>query len=178
MALINEDGTGLANAESYAAVADADTYHTNFNNPTWAGLSTPVKEQSLRRATQYIDSQYSFRGIQLTTICVNGVRYATQSLAFPRTLSCYPLPTLPTPFPRPWPIKELVQATCELALRAATGVLNADHSSGDVISEQVGSVRTEYAKSGLGGQTRYILIDQLLKDLTGGGLLNARLERA
>jgi hypothetical protein len=46
MALIVEDGTGLANAESYVSVADATTYHANIGNTAWA-----VYRQSLRDIT-------------------------------------------------------------------------------------------------------------------------------
>ena len=38
MALIVEDGTGLANAESYVSVADATTYHTNYGNTAWTAI--------------------------------------------------------------------------------------------------------------------------------------------
>jgi hypothetical protein len=78
MALTVEDGSGLANANSYLSVADADTYNTNHTNSTdWGNASTAEKEQALRRATQYIDMMYGARW--------KGIRvYETQALAWPR----------------------------------------------------------------------------------------------
>jgi hypothetical protein len=65
MALVVEDGTGLANAESYVSVADADTYVSNYmtdaTNTLWTALGTPAKEKALRRATAYIDTEYGER---------------------------------------------------------------------------------------------------------------------
>jgi len=58
VALIVAPATG---AESYASVADADTYHANRGNAAWAALTTPVKEQSLRKATDYMTGEYGSR---------------------------------------------------------------------------------------------------------------------
>ncbi len=64
MALIVEDGTGMATAESYLSVADADTFHTKFGNTAWSG-DTALKEGALRRATRYIDGIYGQRWVGL-----------------------------------------------------------------------------------------------------------------
>src|SRR5262245_25534004 len=76
MTLTTEDGTGLANAESYCSVADADTYHTNFGNTTWTG-STAAKEIALRKATRWLDVTWNgkWKGRKNTT---------TQGLDWPR----------------------------------------------------------------------------------------------
>lgn len=64
MALIVEDGTGKADAESYISVADADTYHTAYGNPSaWSGASTPTKETALRTGAQYLDAVYVLRWV-------------------------------------------------------------------------------------------------------------------
>jgi hypothetical protein len=78
MALIVEDGTGLANAESYVSVAAATTYHANVGNTAWAAItSDTTKEQLLRKATDYMVAQYrlQYAGCR---------RYSTQSLDWPR----------------------------------------------------------------------------------------------
>src|ERR1700756_1371902 len=61
MSLIVEDGTGLANAESYISVADATTFHNNRNNTAWAALTTAVQEACLRKATDYMIAKYRMR---------------------------------------------------------------------------------------------------------------------
>lgn len=59
MALIVEDGTGLAAAEAYASVAEADTYHTaRGREATWTDLDADVKERALRLATDYMQQAY------------------------------------------------------------------------------------------------------------------------
>lgn len=76
MALVVEDGTGKTTAESYIAVADANTYHTARGNSTWTG-EDGVKEAALRKATAYLDGRYRdrWRGKRSTK---------DQALAWPR----------------------------------------------------------------------------------------------
>lgn len=62
MALVVEDGSGKADAESYLSEADADAYNTAHSASTdWSGASTVEKEVALRRATQYLDMEYGAR---------------------------------------------------------------------------------------------------------------------
>lgn len=77
MAIVVEDGTGLATAVSYLSVADADTHHTARGNGQWTDLSTAEKEQALVRATDYIDKRFGrkFRGQKINR---------TQGLEWPR----------------------------------------------------------------------------------------------
>ncbi len=67
---------GDPNADSYAAVADADAYFAALGNLLWTATDT-WKEVYLRRATRYLDNQYRHRwiGIKATE---------TQSLLWPR----------------------------------------------------------------------------------------------
>lgn len=50
--------TPLNVAESYCSVADADTYHAARGRASWAALTTTVKEECLRKATDYIEQKY------------------------------------------------------------------------------------------------------------------------
>lgn len=63
MAFVVEDGSGLATANSYIAVADADTYVTDYirNASTWVALSTANKQSYLREATQTVDLLFGRR---------------------------------------------------------------------------------------------------------------------
>ena len=54
MTLIVEDGTGLANAESYVSVADATTYHANIGNTAWAAITSDATKEQLATANKMI----------------------------------------------------------------------------------------------------------------------------
>jgi hypothetical protein len=162
MALVVEDGTGLANAESYLSVDDATVYHTKFGNAGWTG-EVPVLERALRRATQYLDAEYRYKGCKLNT---------TQALQWPRdssTMSCLGLT---------WPVAKLQQACAELALRALSGSLYTDQSDAAVKSESIGPISVTYASSSNGGQVRYVIADDLLSDFTMGNRHSVRIEVA
>lgn len=107
MAIIVEDGTGLATAESYCTTLFATQYFKQRGmGTTWDSLDIVRKEQLLRQATDYIELRFSarFRGVRSTS---------TQALSFPRDRN----PVLPM---------NLLRATAEYALRALSGPLVAD----------------------------------------------------
>lgn len=153
MALIVEDGTGLANAEAYISVADADTYFAARGDTVWAALTEAAKEQALRKGADYLEG-YRWKGERYT---------ATQALSWPRayvvvdgyTLDADELPTA------------LVRANAELAVRASAAVLSTD-ASAQVVSETVGPISVTYA-AGARQQTRYEAVERLLAALMWGG---------
>jgi len=77
MALIVENGTGLATAESYASVAEADTRLANYGFTAWAALTVAAKETALRLATDFMVNSFRTRwkGYRVNT---------TQALDWPR----------------------------------------------------------------------------------------------
>ncbi len=180
MSLIVEDGTGTysATAESYISVTDADTYHSNLNNTSWASLTTPVKEACLRNSTQYMIAEYRTRWL--------GVRMRSsvdQLLDWPRAY-VYTEPFLhgavgefPYLVPNNIVPLEIKNACAELALKASTGVLNADLSQ-RTTQETVGPITVKY-DSNSAQQIRYRQVDSILSVyLKGGGNSNmARLTR-
>lgn len=142
MSLIVEDGSGKSNSESYISVADADTYHSNRGNTDWAALTTTVKEQLLRKATEYMVAVYRLRW--------DGYRYVnTQALDWPRiyvpvrdicSVNAYPeyvdFDVVPV----------LVQNACaEFALKANAETLLDDQEQ-VTIREKVGPIEVEYDK--------------------------------
>lgn len=158
MSLIVEDGSGMENAESYISVADADTYHSNLGNSTWATLTTTVKEQLLRKATNYMVQVYrqSWAGIR---------KNDTQSLDFPRYLvpkydngamySYYDENSVP---------KEVKDACCEFALKANTSALAPDL---DRLTkrEKLGTLEVEYDTTKGYPYVQYRAMDNLLSPL-------------
>lgn len=167
MALIVEDGTGKADAESYISVEDATAYHADRGNAAWASLaSDTVREQLLRRATEYMLQVYrsAWQGYRMTS---------AQALDWPRADVCvdgYPLAIDIVP-------AEVKRACAELALKANSGPLAPD--LGQAIKRQkIGPIDTEYADYSPQSK-RYVAIDRLLQPLLSGrGGMSIKVVRA
>jgi hypothetical protein len=103
-----EDGTGLAAANSYLSVADADDYHDGRGNTEWdkAANTDELKQDALVRATDYVEKRFGtrFRGKRSSK---------EQALAWPRMSAWdddgYEFEDVPT---------KLEHAVAEYALRA------------------------------------------------------------
>ena len=117
LALIKEDGTGKADANAYADVADGDAYHAGHLYATaWTGASADQKAVALAMASRLIDAEFQFNGTRTT---------AGQSLQWPRAM-CPDPDNVNVPISALLPIpsnyveydkvpKAVVQATCETA---------------------------------------------------------------
>lgn len=140
MALVTEDGTGLADAESYSSVSTADDYFADRGNTAWVELETSAKEAALRLATDYMGAAFGrlWRSERLTD---------TQALDWPR------LGWAGVPVP-------VVRSCCELALRASAGPLMVDEGP-QVASEQVGPIAVAYAE-GARQNARYAAVWAML----------------
>ena len=73
--LVVEDGTGLLDSNSYAALVEADNYHFLRGNALWAAATESDKVVALIRATQYLDTRWVWVDVRASS---------NQSLAFPR----------------------------------------------------------------------------------------------
>lgn len=164
MSLIVETGSGLSNAESFASVAEADTYVAAYTeDDAWLDSLDDQKERALRLATQAIEAEFASRW--------KGTRVSeSQALSFPRadvyfdghTLSGTSIPT------------SLKRATIELALRfrgdPTTKLVPDDTSPGTLVRERikVGSIEEDltYDSGGKGHSTLYKLVEYLLSPLT------------
>lgn len=170
MALVVEDGTGKANADSYQSLTDADAYHLAHSASTaWSGAAEAVKEKALRLATQYLDVRYNglWKGVKFSD---------AQSLSWPRIWAekndtydsaYYDSDAIP---------QQLKEATNELALRVVNGdTLFADISKPGIISStsiSVGPISKSVSYSGGYDQVKkYPLIDGLVKPLISTGTL-------
>jgi len=170
MAIIVEDGTGLANADSYLSVADTDTYHTAHSaSTTWSGASTANKEKALRLATQYLDTKYETRWV--------GTRYSlAQALEWPRTYvvlyDIYSISTTTIP-------QRLKDACAELALKQISDtdlipdVTNPGAISSETVSAGSVSTSTTYVGGGKSQVKSYRLVNSLLRQLIKTGVERA-----
>jgi hypothetical protein len=137
MALIVEDGSIVAGANSYAALAGANAYHTARANAAWTGTDA-AKEAALIRATEFLDASYWWRG---------QIASEDQALRWPRSgvidrdgreIAADDLPT------------QIQRATFELALIALSGALiggdagSTSTAGGAIKRVKAGSVEVEY----------------------------------
>jgi len=82
MTITVEDGTIVALANAWGSLADADTYHEDRGNASWAAASDEDKEAAMIRATAGLESKYRERWIGFKSN-FNTVT-APQFLAWPR----------------------------------------------------------------------------------------------
>jgi hypothetical protein len=149
VALIVEDGTIVAGAESYISVADADTYFTARANATRDALADADKEAALRKATDYMTGRYGLRW--------KGERVSElQALDWPRS-GAYANGFLIDSGSVPVAVQ---RACAELAVRASADDLAPDVGA-QVKQEVVGPISVTYA-DGARQDTRYALVDSML----------------
>lgn len=168
MAIVVEDGTGLANANAYASYADWVAYWTDRGTAP-AGAQSVI-EQALVRGADYLERRYEWIGQRST---------AEQALGWPR-LCAYGEPAGGYSAPIEGVPAEVVRANIELAHRALAGELAPDptvDASGQVVTskrDKVGPIETESQFNGGGSSTwvkRFPSVDELLRRLvvrTGG----------
>ena len=128
--IIIEDGSQVANANSFVTDAEYTTYSTARGLTVGATVSD--REQELIKAIDYLQSvENSLQGYRSSS---------TQELIYPRygvTLYGYVLASDKIP-------KELKNAQMEAAAYATSGVLLTNTSNNNIKSEQVASLKTEY----------------------------------
>lgn len=157
MTLIVEDGTGKSDAESYATVVEASTYH-NARNQGDAWDLVDDQEAALRLATAYMEQAYRLRWKSFRVT-------ATQALCWPRAWvqtpdAPYGYGSFAAYIPNNVVPTEVKQACMELALKSASGALAPDLERATV-AEKIGPIEVQYDKS----SPRYVefrSIDMLL----------------
>lgn len=166
MSIVTEDGTGRADAETFISVADASAYHADRGNAAWAALaSDALREQALRRATDYMEQVYGLKW-------KGGRTTDTQALSWPRYDVCangFDVDSDVVPV-------ALQRACAEMALKAAAGELAPD--VGRLAKrEKVDVIEFEY-ESGALPYVRYRAVDNLLAPYLEGGVGSVKAFRA
>lgn len=167
-----EDGTGLTDSNSYVSVDFADAYFSARGVSSWALLETVAKEQSLIRATDYVDSIFQWNGKKLAS---------EQALRFPRAgLVDYEgndVEGIPNC---------LKQAVCDAALLISEGteLFQTKEANGDVVSEKIGELSFTYSKTSketVAGSSLYDSINTklrgLFKDTSKNRIIISKVER-
>lgn len=153
---------GAPDADSFVSLEAADRYHLNRGNEAWAAAEEFAREAALRRASAYLSSSFSWRGVR--------THRRGQSLAWPRAGvtdsegDALPSDTIPA---------EIVSATCEIAAveLANPGAMSPSIDlTQRVKRERVDVLETEYFAASA-GDVRPVL--PMVADLIGG-LLSTR----
>ena len=157
---------GAATAESLCSVAEADAYHAARGAAAWAVLSEAVREQCLRRATDYMGQAYAaaWQGARVD---------AVQALDWPRSgVEAHGIALDAATLPGP-----VRDACAVLALKANAGPLAPDLAQ-RVKRQKVGPIETEYADYSPQSK-RYLAVDRMLAPyLVTYTPFSARLERS
>lgn len=143
-----EDGTGLAGANSFASLAEFNTYLSQrLYATTAAAASDPTKQQALMMASQAIDASWYWNGIR---------KVKTQGLGWPRQFA------VEVEFPfygygfwnafgagyryydsNSVPIK-VKEATCEMAMELLSADRTTDVDGKGLKAVRVGPIRVEF----------------------------------
>ena len=153
MALVVEDGSGLAGANTLAGLDTADAYHAERGNQAWASAATAAREAALIRGSAFLGRRYRWRGYRLNQ---------DQALCWPRggvtDGDGWLLPWDRVP-------RVVVQAACEAALRELAAPLDPDlPRGGRVLREKVDALEVEYHPAAPAGEA-YPVLDGLLAGL-------------
>ena len=141
LTLTKEDGTGKADANAYASVADGDAYHEGHLYATaWTGATADNKAAALVMATRLIDAEYQFNGVKVD---------AEQALQWPRE-GCH------DPDADGWAggtvadcvvPKAVIEATCEMARELLIADRTAAPAGEGLKYANVGTTQTGYDKT-------------------------------
>ena len=177
LTVIKEDGTGRADANSYADVAAADAYfEAHLYASAWTAATVGTKAAALVMATRLVDSQYQFNGYRA---------HDTQALQWPRErcpdpdrnlITSTPLSPVLTNFvPSNLVPQGVAFAVCEMARElliadrtaAPRGEgltsLQTSHSTSDASGDESDSSMTVYNKSDTPAVLSRVALAMLLK---------------
>ena len=117
LTLIKEDGTGKADANVYANVADGDAYYAgHLYASAWTAASADNKAVALVMASRLIDAEYQFGGVKsVDSQALQWPRYRCPDPDRDATLGVGLLLTSENWVPENLVPKPVVQAACELA---------------------------------------------------------------
>lgn len=161
--LIVEDGTGRSDANAAISLAAFKTY-CDDRGKDYSAFTDDVLNEAIVRASAFLVNAYVWQGSK--------VNRRAQTMVFPR----YSMtdkegwPVVPPEIPR-----EYTDACCEITFYEAgnPGGLNPTVTNADLVkSEQVGSIRVEYARlfnSASEARPTLLIVNDLLWPFLGAG---------
>jgi hypothetical protein len=136
MAIVVEDGTGKADAESFVTVAEAQAF-ASARSLTLPAPEADVEKLLVKAADFILGLEPQFKGLRSEEY---------QRLPFPRynvTLHGWLVNSNEIPAP-------LKEAQIRLAISANTNELRPDGTGREVVRQKIGPIETEYSKQGSG----------------------------
>lgn len=156
---IVENGTGVADANSYISVDEFKEYWTDRNVDYTSKSDTEI-QASLIKATQYLDTKYKFIGFKYTY---------NQALEFPRYNAYDKNGYLVTDIPNC--LKYALNEASAIELNGSDLYASTEEGVSSK-TENVGPVQTTYTyKNKSTGQTVYNIIENCLRPILKGGNL-------
>jgi hypothetical protein len=161
--IVVEDGTGLANANSYVSRAECETYHEkHLYSDDWDNASDGQKDKAIAMASMVLDRQMTWRGYQ---------KKESQALDFPRIFIRRTDLAISETSQMWWPDDEVPQpikdAACELA-RLLLGENRSEDPEGKGIKSLglgSGALDIEFDKM----DVRHTFTDDIIRLLTDFG---------
>lgn len=154
----------LTTDNSYSTITEADAFWSDRNDSTWAAASEEEKTAALIRATEWIDTGFSWPGT---------VKETDQVLSWPRVKAYDDEGRLREGIP-----SELKNATAWIAREALEAELDpAQQRGGDISSVKAGSVEVEWNSSAPTGKS-YRYVSRMLRNITVGGPNQIKLVRS
>lgn len=135
MALVVEDGSGMANADSFVTVEATDAFWSARNVTEWTTASTQAKEAALRATADYLAFAYDWPGQP---------KSSSQSLCWPRAGAVDQTGDLIASDEVPVPIE---RACFVLAREALTHDLLRETSPDDIVTEESVSISGAISES-------------------------------
>jgi hypothetical protein len=154
--------------DAYDTLANIDLYWSDRGNTAWAALTDANKEIYIRKATDWLDRQYYWRGVRATQ---------TQRLGWPRTDAYDDDDYLFSATETPFQVKEACAIIADI-YRDGTidmeGIITSDVRS--LRRQKVDVIEVEYdPNSRLSGEASIAHVIKLLKSVTIGS--QGRLQR-
>jgi Putative DnaT-like ssDNA binding protein len=157
MALIVEDGTGLATAESFASRDEATAFQRGrADDTTWLDANVDAQEAALKEATTYLDGNFDW---------VGSVSSLTQALGWPRAYVIDAEGRSVASDAVPQKVKD---ACCFLAAKAIVGALQPELAGATVTSKRVASIAVTYSTGGDPAKRSFPEVRAMLKGLFNG----------
>lgn len=145
--------TVTVGTDVYDTVANVDTYWSDRGNTSWAALTTANKEIHMRKATDWLERNFRWRGTRATD---------DQRLGWPRNYAYDDDNVSIGTESAPWQVKEALAIVADLFRDGSYNLTGIVTRSTRIKRQKVDVIETEY-EGGSSGQDTLTHVYQLLR---------------